>query len=99
MFKGKTDEAPADIQSRRAMMWMHPQALFSFMTSQRWVINKGHLPQDAKFDHVFYDPIRMVWGVVLISKDFKSLRVGEPMPELPPIEFRWYNPGKDGIIE
>ena len=97
--KGKTDSAPADIQSRRAMIWMHPQSLVAFMVSQRWVITKNHLPPDAKFDHVFYDPQRMVWGLVVISREFKPLKVGEPMPELKPIEFRWYNPAKDGVIE
>ncbi len=96
---GKSKATPDDLKSRRAILWMHPQAIITFMTSQRWVVNKGHLPEDAQFDHVFWDAGRMVWGLVIISKEFKSLKVGEQMPELPPMEFRWYNPAKDGVIE
>ena len=84
--------------SRQALLWMHPEAMVRFMTSKRWVIQEGHLPEDAQFHHVYYDSSRQVFAMVLTSKDFKSLKLGEKMPELPPVSFRWWNP-KDGVPE
>lgn len=97
MFGKSKTSPPADIRARRALLWMHPEAVVRFMTANRWVINKGHLPDDAQFDNVFWDPMRNVWGLVVLSKDYKPLKVGEPLPELPPVEFRWHNPVKDGL--
>jgi hypothetical protein len=84
--------------SRQALLWMHPEAMVRFMTSKRWVIQEGHLPEDAQFHHVYYDSSRQVFAMVLTSKDFKSLKLGEKIPELPPVSFRWWNP-KDGVPE
>ena len=83
-------QGPLD-QSRQAVMWMHPEALLRFMTSARWVINKGHLPEDAQFHHAYYDQNRQVFAVVIISNSFKQAKLGQPLPELDPIEFRWWN--------
>lgn len=88
-----------DLQSRRAILWMHPTSMLKFMTSQRWIINSGHLPEDVTFHSVFWDTNRMVWGIVCQSKEFKTLKLGQPMPELPPVEFRYWSPEKDGLIE
>lgn len=98
MFNSKK-AAPKDLVGRQALLWMHPTALVQFMTSSRWVVTEGHLPEDVQFHHVFWDPQRSVWGLVCLSKDFRLLKVGEKMPELTPLSFRWYNPDKDGIIE
>jgi len=84
--------------SRQALLWMHPEAMVRFMTSKRWVIQEGHLPEDAQFHHVYYDSNRQVFAMVLTSKEFKSLKLGEKIPELPPVSFRWWNP-KDGVPE
>jgi len=84
--------------SRQALLWMHPEAMVRFMTSKRWVIQEGHLPEDAQFHHVYYDSSRQVFAMVLTSKDFKSLKLGEKIPELPPVSLRWWNP-KDGVPE
>lgn len=94
--KKKTAES---LDSRLALLWMHPNALMMFMTSFRWVINKGQLPADVQFQSVYWDPARNVWAILCKSKDFKELKMGEKIPELPPIEFRWYNPDKDGPIQ
>ena len=88
-----------DLNSREAVLWMHPTAIVPFMTSQRWVINEGHLPEDVKYHSVFWEPTRNIWGVVCTSKEFKPVLVGQKMPELPQVTFRFYNPSKDGIIE
>ena len=82
--------------SRQALLWMHPEAMIRFMTSKRWVIQEGHLPEDTQFHHVYYDSARQVFAMVLTSKEFKSLKLGEKIPELPPVSFRWWNP-KDGV--
>ena len=84
--------------SRQALLWMHPEAMVRFMTSKRWVIQEGNLPEDAQFHHVYYDSNRQVFAVVLTSNTFKSLKLGEKIPELPPVSFRWWNP-KDGVPE
>lgn len=97
MFKKK--DSLQDLQSRLAVIWLHPSSLVRFMTSSRWVITEGHLPEDAQMSHVYWDPTRNVWGLVVMSSEFKELKVGQPMPEMPPISFRFYNPAKDGIIE
>lgn len=89
---------PAQIDpSRQALIWMHPEALVRFMTSKRWVINQGHLPEDAQFHHAYYDQNRQVFAVVVTSSTFKELKVGQPIPELEPIEFKWWNHG-DGEV-
>lgn len=85
--------------SRQAILWMHPTALVKFMTSGRWVINKGSLPDDVEYSHVYWDPNRQVWALVLKSSEFKELKMGDQLPELPPVEFRFYEPSKDGIVE
>ncbi len=95
---GKKKQPASLDQSRQALIWLHPQALFAFMTSKRWVVNDGHLPPDVQLHHVYYDPQRQVFAVVLLSKEFKSLKMGEPLPELPPISFRYWNPG-DGELQ
>lgn len=82
--------------SRQALIWMHPEALVHFMTSKRWVIQDGYLPADAQFHHVYYDSNRQVFAIVVTSNDFKSLKMGAKIPELPPITFKWWNP-KDGV--
>ena len=84
--------------SRQALIWMHPEALVRFMTSHRWVIQAGHLPEDTQFHHVYYDSNRQVFAIVVTSKDFKSLKMGDKIPELPPITFKWWNAG-DGAVE
>lgn len=84
--------------SRQALLWLHPEALFRFMTSKRWVVQEGHLPEDVQFHHVFYDSRRQVFAVVVTSSTFKSLKLGEEIPELPPITFRWWN-HDDGEIK
>ncbi len=90
----KNQEGAID-QSRQAVAWMHPEALVRFMTSRRWVINEGSLPEDAVIHHCYYDQQRQVFGVVLISSTFKQVKIGDSLPELPPITFRWWN-AKDG---
>jgi hypothetical protein len=82
--------------SRQALLWMHPSALVHFMTSKRWVIQEGHLPEDVQFHHVYYDSSRQVFAIVCTSNEFKSLKLGAKIPELPPISFKWWNP-KDGV--
>jgi hypothetical protein len=84
--------------SRQALIWLHPEALLRFMTSSRFVINEGHLPEDTTFHHVYYDQNRQVFALVVISKEFKQLKLGAPIPELKPISFRWWKP-EDGIVE
>lgn len=95
IFKKKTEQNDV---SRQALIWIHPEALVHFMTSSRFVINEGHLPEDTQFHHVYYDQQRQVFALVVISKEFKQLKVGQPIPELKPISFRWWN-SKDGIVE
>lgn len=97
MFSKK--DTPQSLQSRQALLWLHPTSLVTFMTSSRWVITEGSLPEDIAYSHVYWDPARQLWGIVCMSKEFKELKLGEPLPELPPVKFRYYNPGKDGIIE
>lgn len=87
---GKKKPAAVD-PSRQALIWMHPEALVRFMTSKRWVINQGHLPEDAAFHHAYYDQQRQVFAVVVTSNSFKQLKVAQPIPELEPIEFKWWN--------
>lgn len=94
---GKKDGTPIDV-SRQSLIWVHPEALTKFMTSSRWVITEGHLPEDVAFHHVYYDQQRQVFAMVLLSSTFKQLKVGEPLPELPPIKFKWWNEG-DGAVE
>lgn len=84
-------------QSRQALMWMHPEALVRFMTSKRWVINEGHLPEDTQFHHCYYDQQRQVFAVVMISNSFKQVKLGQPLPELDPVSFRWWN-HDDGAV-
>ena len=88
-----------DLMSRQAILWMHPTALLPLMTSQRWVVNEGHLPEDVQFHSVFWDANRQVWGVICLSETFKQAIVGQPLPELEPVAFRYWNPSKDGAIE
>ena len=92
------NKAKAIDQSKQAVIWLHPQALVAFMTSQRWVIKEGQLPEDVQYHHVYFDQERNVFGLVVLSNSFKSLKVGEKRPELPPITFKWWNP-KDGEIK
>ncbi len=96
---GKKNKIAADINSRQKVLWLNPQALIVFMTARRWVINKNELPEDTKYHHVFWSPERNVWGLVVTSKEFKPILAGSPMPELPMMEFRYWNPEKDGPIE
>lgn len=95
---GRKKANGVDLASRRAVLWMHPQAVLNMMTSQRWVVTKGHLPADVTFHSVFWDPMRNVWGVVCQSKTFKPLKLNEPMPELEQVEFRGYDPKRDGVL-
>ena len=88
----------ADLNSRRAVLWVHPQAILAFMTSERWVIVNGHLPSDVTYHSVFWDPMRNVWGVVCQSQSFKPVKLNQEMPVLPPVEFKNYNAGRDGVI-
>lgn len=88
-----------DLSSRQAILWMHPSALVLFMTSARWVIKKGHLPEDVKFHNVFWVPERNVWAVVCTSKEFEPVLAGQKLPELPQVEFRYWNPEKDEAIQ
>lgn len=88
-----------ELSSRRAILWMHPSALLPFMTSARWVITQGHLPEDVKFHHTFLDPTRGIFAVVCTSSEFEPVLAGQAVPELPQVEFKFYNPEKDGIIE
>lgn len=97
LFNEKRPPAQVD-PSRQALIWMHPEALIRFMTSQRWVINSGHLPEDTQFHHVYYDAQRQVFAIVVISNSFKELKVGHPIPELKPINFKWWQ-HSDGIVE
>lgn len=92
-LKNKTPD-----NSRQALLWMHPTALVHFMTSKRWVIQEGHLPADIEFHHVYYDSNRQVFAIVCTSSEFKSLKMGDKIPELPPVSFKWWNP-KDGVPE
>ena len=84
--------------SRQALLWMHPEALIRFMTSKRWVIQDGYLPEDAQFHHVYFDNNRQVFAIIVTSQDFKSLKLGDPIPELPPVTFKWWN-HEDGAVE
>lgn len=97
MFGKKSEDGNMDM-SRQAMIWMHPEALVHFMTSSRFVINEGHLPEDVQFHHVYYDQNRQVFALVVISKEFKQVKLGSPIPELKPVSFRWWN-NTDGIVE
>lgn len=96
IFDKKKDENTD--MSRQALIWMHPEALLRFMTSKRWVIQENTLPEDAKFHHSFFDPQRQVFGIVVSSKEFKQVKLGEPLPELDPITFRFWN-SSDGEIK
>lgn len=95
---GKKNKNPKDLTSRRAILWMHPQAVINMMKSNRWVVVENYLPEDATFHHVFYDSGRMVWGCVIQSADFKPVKIGEPMPELPQVVFKVWEP-KDGVVQ
>jgi len=95
MIGRKKNQAPDP--SRQALLWMHPEALFRFMVSKRWVIQDGHLPDDVTFHHVYYDERRQVFACVVTSNSFKSLKAGQPLPELPPITFKWWN-HEDGAV-
>lgn len=86
-----------DLDSRKAILWMHPQAVLNLMISNRWVVTENHLPDDVKFHHVFYDPTRQIWGVVVQSSTFKSLKLGEQMPELPQVVFKGWTPEEGAI--
>ncbi len=92
-------KANKNLDGRFAVLYLAPQTLVAFMSSQRWVITKGYLPDDVVFHHVYYLPERQLWGAVCQSAEFKQVLRGAPLPELPPVEFRYYNPVKDGIIE
>lgn len=94
----KKDMVKTPDMSRQALLWMHPEALVHFMTSRRCVIQEGHLPDDVKFHHVYYDSNRQVFAMVLTSNTFRSLKLGEKIPELPPVTFKWWN-SDDGAIE
>lgn len=94
---GKNKRSANPDMSRQALIWMHPEALMHFMTSKRWVIQEGHLPEDVAFHHVYYDQNRQVFALVVTSKTFKEVKLGQPLPELPPITFKWWNPS-DGEI-
>jgi hypothetical protein len=94
---GKKADGNIDM-SRQALIWLHPEALLHFMTSSRFVINEGHLPEDVVFHHVYFDQNRQVFALVCISSTFKQVKLGSPIPELKPISFRWWNQ-KDGIVE
>ncbi len=95
----KKEEKGTIDPSRKAVLWMHPDALLKFMTSNRWVITEGHLPEDTQFHHVYYDSRRMVFGLVCSSNNFKEVKLGEELPELPPVTFRWWNQGDGEIPE
>lgn len=95
--KKKVKSANPDM-SRQALIWLHPEALLKFMTSSRWVIQEGYLPEDVAFHHVYYDQNRQVFALVCTSSEFKEVKLGDPLPELPPITFKWWNP-ENGAIE
>ena len=88
-----------DLNSRQAVLWMHPSAIIPLMTSARWVITDGYLPEDIQYHSVFWEAQRQIWGVVCTSKTFKPVLVGQKLPELPQVVFKFYKPGEDGIIE
>lgn len=88
--------AEPTLQSRQRVLWIHPTSLVSFMKSLRWVIVNNHLPADAQFHHAFYDPNRQVYGIVCISADWSPVFAGDPIPELPPIEFKYFDPALHG---
>lgn len=96
MLKRKQTTSAID-ESRKAILWMHPQSVLSLMTSNRWVVAENHLPDDVKFHHVFFDPTRQIWGVVVQSSTFKSLKLGEQMPELPQVVFKGWTPEEGAI--
>lgn len=96
MFK-KGKNTDIDMESRKAILWMHPQTVLNLMTANRWVVTENHLPADVKYHHVFFDPTRQIWGVVVQSSTFKSLKLGEQMPELPQVVFKGWTP-EDGAI-
>lgn len=95
-MKFKKDDG--DLLSRQAVMFMHPQVLLQFMTSAQWVIVENNLPKDIKFHHVYFDQQAQVFGLVCMSKEFKSLKLGAKLPEITPVKFRYWNPA-DGAIE
>lgn len=90
--------AKPDKRCRQKLLWMHPQALIQFMKSLRWVITDGHLPQDAEFHHVYWDPSRQVWAVVVTSETFPPVLAGHQIPELPQVTFRHFDPSVDGPL-
>lgn len=92
----KKQEGPET--SRQKLLWMHPEALVRFMTSSRWAIQEGALPEDARFHHVYFDQNRQVFAIVVTSNTFEPVLAGQPIPELPQISFRWWQP-KDGVVE
>lgn len=100
MFNKSKLISPAnDLESRRAILWMHPTALIHLMTSRRWVVLEGNLPEDVQFHHVFLDPSREVFGIVCLSQEFDQVLLGAALPELPQMKFKYWNPEKDGAIE
>lgn len=84
--------------ARQKVLWLHPTALTAFMKSLRWVIVDNHLPEDAEFHHVFWSPERQVWGCVITSMDFEPLYVGQQIPELPPIKYKFFDPAIHGQL-
>lgn len=40
------------------------------------------LPQDILFDHVFFDPLRSMFGVIILHDTFKIVPDGEIPPEM-----------------
>ena len=99
MLGKKKVDPQVDLQSRRAILWMDPTAILPLMTSHRWVIVEGTLPEDVTFHSVFWDQNRLVFGIICQSKTFDSLKLAEEMPHLPPVSFRYYDGKKDGVIK
>jgi hypothetical protein len=93
------EKSAESLMSRQAILWMHPTSLLRFMTSKRWVILEGALPPDVQFHHVYWDAQRQVWAVICTSMEFKEVKLGQPLPEIPPVSFRFWNPKKDGELE
>jgi len=94
--KHKEKIAEPTLQSRQKVMWLHPTSLIAFMKSLRWVIVNNHLPADAAYHHMFWDPQRQVYGVVCVSSEWPPVFIGQTVPELPPVEFRFFDPAIDG---
>lgn len=91
-------EKADDLRSRQAVLWLAPSALTAFMKSLRWVIVKNHLPEDTQFHHVFWSPERQVWGLVVTSSRFKKVYIGQQIPELPMMEFKYFDPAVHGPV-